>query len=60
MVSEWGIYYDPDPQTTVIKEDEELIFLYKQMDQLQFDESIVCRWVLRFKISSEVKFDENF
>ena len=25
MVSDWGIYYDPDPQYTIIKEDENLL-----------------------------------
>lgn len=28
LISDWGIYYDPDPTTTIIQEDKKLIDLY--------------------------------
>lgn len=29
LVSEWGIYYDPDPNTTVIESDKDCVELYQ-------------------------------
>jgi len=34
LVSEWGIFYDPDPLETVIAEDKELIQLYRETEDL--------------------------
>ena len=28
IVSDWGIYFDPDPKSTIIEADKELIDLY--------------------------------
>jgi hypothetical protein len=28
LISDWGVYYDPDPNTTIIEEDKALINLY--------------------------------
>jgi len=53
-VSEWGIYYDPDPLETVIQEDKDLIELYREVEELQEgDERNIAKWLLRFKMSSD-------
>ena len=72
LVSDWGIYYDPDPNTTIIREDKELIELYKEVEELNgygeqggdiADEAELSRWVLRFKIDndpSRALFNDHF
>jgi hypothetical protein len=35
-VSDWGIYYDPDPTATVIESDKECIELYQNTREQQF------------------------
>jgi len=35
LVSEWGIYYDPNPTETIISEDQDLIELWHETEELQ-------------------------
>jgi len=67
IVAEWGIYFDPDPKTTIIEADKELLELHQMTDALAdqgvTDEQNVCKWVLRFVISTDpfkAKFDDGF
>ena len=52
IVAEWGIYFDPDPQSTIIEQDKELLEFLKDQDMLQQHdqegEKVICKWVLRF------------
>ena len=34
LVSDWGIYYDPDPMETIIQDDKQLIDIYRQVGEL--------------------------
>lgn len=54
LVGDWGIYYDPNHDSTIIKEDKELIELYQEVEQLQVtSEANISKWLLRFKISKD-------
>ena len=54
LVSEWGIYYDPDPTSTIIEEDRELLELYLETEELQENgNEDVSKWLLRFKMNSD-------
>jgi DNA-directed RNA polymerase II subunit RPB1 len=55
IVSEWGIYFDPDPTSTVIEADKDLIELHQEMREttLTYEEQRISRWVLRFTISND-------
>ena len=35
LVSDWGIYYDPDPLETIIQDDKQLIEIYREVEELQ-------------------------
>ena len=41
-----AIYYDPDPQNTVIKEDQEFVNVYYEMPD--FDPNRISNWLLRY------------
>ena len=61
IISDWGIYYDPDPENTIIKEDEELIEIFNEFREDKQNE--VGPWVLRFKIDDDplkTIFDHHF
>ena len=68
IVSDWGIYFDPDPQETIIEADRELMMLrsFTMLDaeeQNMDSENNISKWVLRFAISTDpfkATFDENF
>lgn len=34
LISDWGIYYDPDPNTTIIQEDKALVELYQETKEV--------------------------
>ena len=55
IVSDWGIYYDPDPNETVIESDKECIELYQNTREqpLAYEDQRASRWVLRFSISDD-------
>ena len=52
LISDWGVYYDPDPTTTIIEEDKGLVELYQETKEFQSDRD-PSRWLIRFKIDSE-------
>ena len=61
IISDWGIYYDPDPKTTIISEDEQLIEIYNEICEESKGEP--GPWVLRFKIDDDplkTIFDHHF
>ena len=41
-----AIYYDPDPQNTVIAEDQEFVNVYYEMPD--FDPNRISNWLLRY------------
>ena len=46
------IYYDPNPETTIIEEDEDILDLYKMAPSMEEDISLsdLSPWLLRFKL----------
>jgi DNA-directed RNA polymerase II subunit RPB1 len=61
IISDWGIYYDPDPKQTIISEDEQLIEIYNEICEESKGEQ--GPWVLRFKIDDDplkTIFDHHF
>ena len=57
MVNDWGIYYDPDPNDTIIKDDQELLEIHRYVEDVDENknnqERDISRWVLRFKMNSD-------
>lgn len=58
LVSDWGIYYDPNPVETIIKDDQELIQIWREagdlMEEAENDaDSRLSKWVLRFKMNND-------
>ena len=47
MTANTAIYYDPDPQNTVIYEDQEFVNVYYEMPD--FDPTRISPWLLRYK-----------
>ncbi len=43
-----AIYYDPDPENTVIREDQEFVNVYYEMPD--FDPSRISPWLLRIEL----------
>jgi RNA polymerase Rpb1, domain 7. len=43
-----AIYYDPDPQNTVIPEDQEFVNVYYEMPD--FDPTRISPWLLRIEL----------
>ena len=64
IVSDWGIYYDPDPKSTIIKDDEQVIEMYNVICELDGEPAAkVSPWMLRFKIDDDplkAIFDDHF
>ena len=46
MTANTAIYYDPDPQNTVIAEDQEFVNVYYEMPD--FDPTRISPWLLRY------------
>ena len=46
MTANTAIYYDPDPQNTVIAEDQEFVNVYYEMPD--FDPNRISNWLLRY------------
>lgn len=53
LVTASQIYYDPDPVTTLIKEDEEMIMAYNDVRIEDFRDENFPPWVMRFEFNSE-------
>ena len=63
IISDWGIYYDPDPEMTIIKEDDELIEIHNTIKDDEQKGGEPGPWVLRFKIDDDPMksiFDHHF
>lgn len=64
LVSDWGIYYDPNPAETIIGDDEQVIEYYNDINELNGGDSREkSPWMLRFKIDDDplkAIFDDHF
>jgi len=65
LVSSQGIYYDPDPQNTIIKDDQVLIDFNMEMEELnenvQEQSNAACNWIIRYVIDEKkAVFDDDF
>ena len=62
IVSDWGIYYDPNPRDTILKEDLDVIEMNNIVAELNGEgEGKRSPWMLRFKIDDDAAFfDEHF
>ena len=52
-----AIYYDPDPQNTVIAEDQEWVNVYYEMPD--FDVSKISAWLLRIELDRKKMTDKK-
>lgn len=52
-----AIYYDPDPQNTVISEDQEWVNVYYEMPD--FDTSRISPWLLRIELDRKKMTDKK-
>ena len=52
-----AIYYDPDPQNTVIAEDQEFVNVYYEMPD--FDVSRISPWLLRIELDRKRMTDKK-
>jgi DNA-directed RNA polymerase II subunit RPB1 len=52
-----AIYYDPDPQNTVIKEDQEFVNVYYEMPD--FDPNRISNWLLRIELDRKRMTDKR-
>ena len=52
-----AIYYDPDPQSTVIPEDQEFVNVYYEMPD--FQPSRMSPWLLRFELDRKRMTDKK-
>lgn len=57
VTSNTAIYYDPDPQSTVIKEDQEFVNVYYEMPD--FDVSRISPWLLRIELDRKKMTDRK-
>ena len=55
------IYYDPDPRTTIIKEDEEMIEMHSSLNYLSdtSPEDILSPWLIRIELDGNILVDRN-
>ncbi len=53
MTANTAIYYDPDPQHTVIAEDQEFVNVYYEMPD--FDPTRISPWLLRWVLVAKIK-----
>ena len=61
MTVKAAIYYDPDDNASVLKEDRELIAFYRLFDAVA-DEGVTnawSRWILRIELDRQKMFDKN-
>lgn len=57
MTANTAIYYDPDPQNTVIAEDQEWVNVYYEMPD--FDVSKISAWLLRIELDRKRLTDKK-
>ncbi|KAG7162943.1 DNA-directed RNA polymerase II subunit RPB1-like 12 [Homarus americanus] len=57
VTSNTAIYYDPDPQNTVVAEDQEFVNVYYEMPD--FDVSRISPWLLRIELDRKKMTDKK-
>lgn len=57
MTANTAIYYDPDPQNTVISEDQEFVNIYYEMPD--FDPTRISPWLLRIELDRKRMTDKK-
>lgn len=58
VTSNTAIYYDPDPQNTVVSEDQEFVNVYYEMPD--FDVSRISPWLLRIELDRKKMTGRNY
>lgn len=53
VVKNSAIYYDPDPQRTIVKDDIDLIDLYNDVPTIESERQKMSSWLLRFELDNE-------
>ena len=54
VVSQSGIYYDPNPEKTVISEDQSLVQIYNDVAELDEDmKEEVSPWLMRLELDKD-------
>jgi DNA-directed RNA polymerase II subunit RPB1 len=55
VIKSTAIYYDPDPKTTIVKDDEALLALYNDVPDIQMIDSSIKQspWLLRMEMDNE-------
>jgi DNA-directed RNA polymerase II subunit RPB1 len=59
ITSHTEIYYDPDPQNTVVEEDREFVNLYFDIPDEDFNMENASPWMLRIVLDRKKKDDKN-
>jgi DNA-directed RNA polymerase II subunit RPB1 len=55
-----AIFYDPDPQKTIVKDDEELLLYYLEVPTADFMEGKKqSSWLLRFELDNDKVLFKN-
>ena len=57
VIAKTAIYYDPDPQKTVIKGDQEVVNLYYEMPDSDMSE--ISPWLLRIELDKKKVTDRT-
>lgn len=57
VIAKTAIYYDPDPQKTVIKGDQEFVNLYYEMHDSDMSE--ISPWLLRIELDKKKVTDRT-
>ena len=57
MTANTAIYYDPEPQSTVIEEDQDWVNLYYEMPD--FDPTRISPWLLRIELDRKRMTDRK-
>ena len=57
VIAKTAIYYDPDPQKTVIKGDQEFVNLYYEMHDSDMSE--ISPWLLRIELDKKKVTDRK-
>lgn len=53
VVKNSAIYYDPDPERTIVRDDEALIALYNDVPILEAARQKMSSWLLRFELDND-------
>ena len=53
IVKSSAIYYDPDPERTIVKEDAALIALYNDVPMTGTESQKLSPWLLRFELDND-------